>query len=312
MCIISQGFLLFWINWYKSENLHEWQCYVWVFSGISIGRRSHHLLWGPMGERARKTSLNWEGNWDQRVWAVQSYEATSTVLWSVSQFSFSLWYWKFESYEIVLFFSEHVTLYKKPKPDYKDLIPSYVPYKQSYMGNVLFNGKLIKANANYGCFMTMQSSTASAQKIPENLRVCTKYIKKVCYFVSRYRLSPIGILEKYFLVPNPIFRPPFCFCFFSQLKPIQHFCIYHAVQNKFIIYSSFIYLLFIYLLLFTSCACDLVLWWFLTSGSWQRSSSSATVSKITRALPPRWLSSLILLRDRCERLFLHSVMLSDM
>lgn len=67
--------------------------------------------------------------------------------------------------------TEHVTLHRKPKRDYKDLVPQYVPYKPVTIGNVLFNGKLIKANANYGCFATINASNGAAAGIPENLRV---------------------------------------------------------------------------------------------------------------------------------------------
>lgn len=60
---------------------------------------------------------------------------------------------------------------KKVKPDYNDLLNVYVTYKPTYIGNVLFNGKLVRANANYGCFMTMNTTNPKACHIPDNIRV---------------------------------------------------------------------------------------------------------------------------------------------
>ena len=81
---------------------------------------------------------------------------------------------------VCLIFTEHVTLYKKPKPDFKDLVPTFVPYKPTYVGNVLFNGKLVKANANYGCFMTLNSANHGTCNIPDNLRVSAVIIRSGC------------------------------------------------------------------------------------------------------------------------------------
>lgn len=64
-----------------------------------------------------------------------------------------------------------MTLHRKPKKDYKDLVPQYVPYKPTYIGNILFNGHLVKANANYGCFLTINSSNPVAANLPDNMRV---------------------------------------------------------------------------------------------------------------------------------------------
>ena len=68
-------------------------------------------------------------------------------------------------------FTEHVTLHRKPKKDYKDLVPSFVPYRPTYIGNILFNGRLVKANANYGCFMTLNSANPASANLPDNMRV---------------------------------------------------------------------------------------------------------------------------------------------
>ena len=66
--------------------------------------------------------------------------------------------------------TEHVTRHRQPKRDFGDLVMDYVPFKPRYIGNVLFNGKLVKANANYGCFMTLSSSRGH-EHIPDNIRV---------------------------------------------------------------------------------------------------------------------------------------------
>ena len=68
--------------------------------------------------------------------------------------------------------AEHVTRHRQPKCDYGDLVRDYVPFKPRYIGNVLFNGKLVKANANYGCFMTLSASRGH-EHIPDNIRVST-------------------------------------------------------------------------------------------------------------------------------------------
>ncbi|XP_041366047.1 dynein-1-beta heavy chain, flagellar inner arm I1 complex-like isoform X2 [Gigantopelta aegis] len=66
-------------------------------------------------------------------------------------------------------FYEHVKYRKKKTEDYKHLLqePMYV---HRIIGNVMFNGKLIQASANYGCFMTTSSRNSAAPDIPENFR----------------------------------------------------------------------------------------------------------------------------------------------
>ncbi|XP_013418883.1 dynein heavy chain domain-containing protein 1-like [Lingula anatina] len=68
-------------------------------------------------------------------------------------------------------FVEHATYRPyKPKPDYKVLLHEPV-HRPVFLGNVLFNGKLLKANANYGCFMTVNSEGKGFAEIPDNLRL---------------------------------------------------------------------------------------------------------------------------------------------
>ncbi|XP_060599368.1 dynein heavy chain domain-containing protein 1-like [Ruditapes philippinarum] len=59
---------------------------------------------------------------------------------------------------------------KKASPDYSKLLKESV-YKSEVLGNVMFNGKLIQANANYGCFLTMNMGNPAASNIPETFRV---------------------------------------------------------------------------------------------------------------------------------------------
>lgn len=40
-------------------------------------------------------------------------------------------------------------------------------YKRKWLGHIRFHGSLFKVNANYGCFITINSY----EKLPENLRV---------------------------------------------------------------------------------------------------------------------------------------------
>ena len=74
-----------------------------------------------------------------------------------------------------LFDTEFVTQHRQPKPDFQYLVPNYKEYKPSYLGNILFNGNLIQANANYGCFMTTTLGKHYASPIPQNMRVSHVY-----------------------------------------------------------------------------------------------------------------------------------------
>jgi hypothetical protein len=60
----------------------------------------------------------------------------------------------------------------KRKTDYKDLASQNFPYKSHYLGNILFDGKLVRANANFACFMTLNSCNPASCDIPDNVRVC--------------------------------------------------------------------------------------------------------------------------------------------
>lgn len=66
---------------------------------------------------------------------------------------------------------EHVTLNHKAKTNFKHLEQHCCTYKPKYVGSLLFNGRLCRANVNYGCFLTMNLSEKSFGKIPENLKV---------------------------------------------------------------------------------------------------------------------------------------------
>ncbi|XP_071943742.1 dynein heavy chain domain-containing protein 1-like [Antedon mediterranea] len=44
-------------------------------------------------------------------------------------------------------------------------------YKPIYLGNLTLGGQLVKANANFGCFMTVNTSRHTEADIPQNLRV---------------------------------------------------------------------------------------------------------------------------------------------
>ncbi len=70
-----------------------------------------------------------------------------------------------------LFNSEYVTQHRKPKRDFNDLVQQYAPYQPTHVGHVLFNGKLLTASANYGCFMTLSTNNPHAADIPHNLKV---------------------------------------------------------------------------------------------------------------------------------------------
>jgi hypothetical protein len=59
---------------------------------------------------------------------------------------------------------------RRSRQDFKSLVPSYVTYKPAFVGHILFNGKLIRTSAKYGCFMTI-SGDASLAEVPHNLKV---------------------------------------------------------------------------------------------------------------------------------------------
>ena len=47
----------------------------------------------------------------------------------------------------------------------------HVTYKHMYLGNILFNGRLVKASANYGCFMSINTTSPTAANLTDNMRV---------------------------------------------------------------------------------------------------------------------------------------------
>nr|KAG5709415.1 hypothetical protein BaRGS_029264 [Batillaria attramentaria] len=68
-------------------------------------------------------------------------------------------------------FYEHVKANRRRMaPDYTKLIPEPT-YMHRLLGNIMFNGKLIPASANFGCFMTTGMSGASPVEIPDNFRL---------------------------------------------------------------------------------------------------------------------------------------------
>lgn len=70
-----------------------------------------------------------------------------------------------------LYSTEHARFKgKKASPDYSKLLKEAI-YKHEILGNVMFNGKLIQASTNYGCFMTVNTGNPESATIPETYRV---------------------------------------------------------------------------------------------------------------------------------------------
>lgn len=59
---------------------------------------------------------------------------------------------------------------KKASPDYSKLLKEAI-YKNEYLGNIMFNGKLVQASINFGCFMTLNVTNPATAVIPETFRV---------------------------------------------------------------------------------------------------------------------------------------------
>ncbi|KAL3832089.1 hypothetical protein ACJMK2_023767 [Sinanodonta woodiana] len=59
---------------------------------------------------------------------------------------------------------------KKAAPDYSKLLqePTYI---QKVLGNLMFNGNLVQASANFGCFMTINTDNPASATIPETFRL---------------------------------------------------------------------------------------------------------------------------------------------
>ena len=66
---------------------------------------------------------------------------------------------------------EFVTQHRRPKANYNDMFSNYKDYSPTYVGSILYNGKLVRANANYACFMTMTTTKGINTELPQNLRV---------------------------------------------------------------------------------------------------------------------------------------------
>lgn len=69
--------------------------------------------------------------------------------------------------------TEHVKLKggrKSATPDYSKLLNDTI-YVHRILGNIMFNGKLIQASTNFGCFMTLSASPGSTSQIPESFKV---------------------------------------------------------------------------------------------------------------------------------------------
>ena len=124
--------------------------------------------------------------------------------------------------------SEHVTRHRRKKPDFDDLVMDYVPYKPRYIGNVLFNGKLSRANSNYGCFMTLNTQR-SHEHIPDNIRLIMrpvalvvpeyKNIIEATLFMNGYqKYKPLAsklhlffdMLRTQVLILSPLVKPSIC------------------------------------------------------------------------------------------------------
>ncbi len=101
----------------------------------------------------------------------------------------SVYHIHFCTLKLLYNFAEHVTIHRKPKPNFSDLVPQYAPYKPTFIGNILFNGNLVKANSSYGCFMTLNSTNPQASQIPHNLRVCDAIFLHVEPQISSYKFS---------------------------------------------------------------------------------------------------------------------------
>ncbi|ESP00380.1 hypothetical protein LOTGIDRAFT_173233 [Lottia gigantea] len=94
-------------------------------------------------------------------------------------------------------FYEHVKK-RKSQVDYSKLTqePSYFHPK---LGNIMFNGRLIPASSNYGCFMTMTTRNNTASHIPENFRLLmrpcalvvpdTNQIIQTMFYIYNYTTS---------------------------------------------------------------------------------------------------------------------------
>ena len=81
-----------------------------------------------------------------------------------------------------MMWAEQVTCHHVPLIDIKRQSSQRLLYQPTYLGSVLFNGSLMQANSNYGCFMTFNVASLTQTKIPENLKVCFNAECDLAYF----------------------------------------------------------------------------------------------------------------------------------
>jgi hypothetical protein len=67
-------------------------------------------------------------------------------------------------------------MHRRPKVTFSKLkqhfLNRHTNYEAPIIGNVLFDGSLIRASSNYGCFMTIDETVGSKfAEIPDNLKV---------------------------------------------------------------------------------------------------------------------------------------------
>lgn len=80
-----------------------------------------------------------------------------------------------------LYVTEHVKLRggrKSATPDYSKLLNDTI-YVHRILGNIMFNGKLIQASTNFGCFMTLSNGSAVGSQIPESFKVWKHKFNKI-------------------------------------------------------------------------------------------------------------------------------------
>ncbi|XP_035825634.1 dynein heavy chain domain-containing protein 1 [Aplysia californica] len=68
-------------------------------------------------------------------------------------------------------FYEHVKAGRKRSPPDFSKLTAEPSYSHRMLGNVMFNGKLIQASSNFGCFMTLNANNPASSDIPYNFRV---------------------------------------------------------------------------------------------------------------------------------------------
>jgi len=68
---------------------------------------------------------------------------------------------------------EQVTRHCLSLVDVTHQLSQKTAYRPSYMGSLSFNGRLMRANSNYACFVTLNvASVAETKPIPETFKVC--------------------------------------------------------------------------------------------------------------------------------------------